>query len=76
MQRKVRNLNEIARDATIQIIETIQSKGVCLQCVYVDTIGDPLWYQNFLTKHFQNKISFIVRKKADQLFKVRTTSHM
>ncbi|DAZ97400.1 TPA: hypothetical protein N0F65_011284 [Lagenidium giganteum] len=70
MQRQTSNLNEIARDATIQLIKEVQRKGVNVKQVFVDTVGDPKWYQTFLTKYFNGTIEFRVEKKADSLFKV------
>jgi ribonuclease H2 subunit A len=71
MQRQTSNLNEISRNAAIQLINTIRAKGVYVKKVLVDTVGDPRWYQSFLTKHFNNTIEFRVEKKADSLFKVQ-----
>ncbi|KAI9913992.1 hypothetical protein PsorP6_005049 [Peronosclerospora sorghi] len=70
MQRQTRNLNEISRDAAIQLINEVQKKGAIVKKVYVDTVGDPRWYQSFLTKHFNGTIEFRVEKKADSLFKI------
>jgi hypothetical protein len=38
--------------------------------VYVDTVGNPERYQDYLTKAFDNRIKFTVTKKADSLFPV------
>ncbi|KAG7386704.1 Ribonuclease H2 subunit A [Phytophthora pseudosyringae] len=70
MQRQTSNLNEMSRDAAIQLIKEVQKKGVVVKKVFVDTVGDPRWYQSFLTKHFHGTIEFRVEKKADSLFKV------
>ncbi|KAG7394143.1 Ribonuclease H2 subunit A [Phytophthora boehmeriae] len=70
MQRQTSNLNEMSRDAAIQLINEVQKKGAVVKKVFVDTVGDPRWYQNFLTKHFNGTIEFRVEKKADSLFKV------
>ncbi|KAI9913455.1 hypothetical protein PsorP6_004998 [Peronosclerospora sorghi] len=70
MQRQTRNLTEISRDAAIQLINEVQKKGAIVKKVYVDTVGDPSWYQSFLTKHFNGTIEFRVEKKADRLFKI------
>ncbi|KAJ0409097.1 hypothetical protein P43SY_002231 [Pythium insidiosum] len=70
MQRQTSNLNEISRDAAIQLIKEVQAKGVNVKQVFVDTVGDPKWYEAFLTKHFHGTIEFRVAKKADSLFKV------
>lgn len=71
MQRQTSNLNEISRDAAIQMIREVQARGVNVTQVFVDTVGDPRWYQTFLTKQFNGTIQFRVEKKADSLFKVR-----
>lgn len=71
MQRQTSNLNEISRDAAIQMIREVQARGVNVTQVFVDTVGDPRWYQTFLTKQFNGAIQFRVEKKADSLFKVR-----
>ncbi|OWZ19587.1 Ribonuclease H2 [Phytophthora megakarya] len=70
MQRQTSNLNEMSRDAAIQLINEVQKKGAVVKKVFVDTVGDPRWYQSFLTKHFNGTIEFRVEKKADSLFKV------
>ncbi|TYZ58378.1 hypothetical protein PybrP1_006186 [[Pythium] brassicae (nom. inval.)] len=70
MQRQTSNLNEMSRNAAIQMIRATQAKGVNVTHVYVDTVGDPKWYQTFLTKQFNGTIEFRVEKKADSLFKV------
>ncbi|KAG1709116.1 hypothetical protein DVH05_022748 [Phytophthora capsici] len=70
MQRQTSNLNEMSRDAAIQLINEVQKKGAVVKKVFVDTVGDPRWYQTFLTKHFNGTIEFRVEKKADSLFKV------
>lgn len=70
MQRQTSNLNEMSRDAAIQMIRETQAKGVNVKQVFVDTVGDPKWYQTFLTKQFGGTIEFRVEKKADSLFKV------
>lgn len=67
------NLNEISRNAAIELINTIRNQGVNVTEVYVDTVGDPEKYEAFLTRRFNCQIKFTVRKKADSLFKVRTT---
>ncbi|KAF1321069.1 Ribonuclease h2 subunit a, partial [Globisporangium splendens] len=70
MQRQTSNLNEMSRNAAIQMIRETQAKGVNVKQVFVDTVGDPKWYQTFLTKQFNGTIEFRVEKKADSLFKV------
>ncbi|RLN90593.1 hypothetical protein BBJ28_00007965 [Nothophytophthora sp. Chile5] len=74
MQRQTSNLNEMSRDAAIQLINEVQERGVVVKKVFVDTVGDPKWYQSFLSKHFNGTIEFRVEKKADSLFKVCLTA--
>ncbi|OQR94806.1 ribonuclease H2 subunit A [Thraustotheca clavata] len=70
MLTRRRNLNEMSRDAAIEMILAVKKRGVNIVHVYVDTVGDPGWYQSFLTKHFNGTITFTVEKKADSKYKV------
>jgi ribonuclease H2 subunit A len=63
-------LNQISHNAAIEMIQAAIDDGINLTEVYVDTVGDPERYEEMLTRRFQNSIKFIVRKKADSLFKV------
>ena len=64
------SLNRISHECAISMIECVLEKGVNVQEVYVDTVGDPDVYQRKLTRRFHNKIKFTVTKKADSLFRV------
>ena len=64
------SLNRISHECAISMIECVLEKGVNVQEVYVDTVGDPDVYQRKLTQRFKNRIKFTVTKKADSLFKV------
>ena len=57
MLNKQINLNEISRDAAIELIDIVRSDGVNVTEVYVDTVGDPQKYENFLTQRFNYQIS-------------------
>jgi ribonuclease H2 subunit A len=72
MLKQTSNLNEISRKAAIELIQEIQKKNqnIVIKKVFVDTVGDPTWYQSYLTKYFHNEIEFCVEKKADSLYKV------
>ena len=65
------NLNGISRNAAIELINLLLSHGLNITQVFVDTVGPPAVYERFLTSKFADKgIQFIVREKADSLFKV------
>lgn len=61
------NLNAQAMDATIEIIRDVISRGVNIQEIFVDTIGQPGVYQKKLAAVFPT-CKIVVEKKADSLF--------
>ena len=61
------NLNAQAMDATIELIKGVYAKGVNLQEIYVDTIGQPATYQAKLQRVFPTA-KITVAKKADSLY--------
>ena len=61
------NLNAQAMDATIEVIRGVMARGVNVQEVYVDTIGQPAVYQKRLERIFPT-VKITVEKKADSLF--------
>ncbi|KAK7977668.1 ribonuclease H2 subunit B [Apiospora saccharicola] len=61
------NLNAQAMDATIDLIEGVLSRGVNVQEIYVDTIGQPAAYQKKLERVFPT-VKITVAKKADSLY--------
>jgi ribonuclease H2 subunit A len=64
------SLNTISFDCAIELVRKVLDKGVNVTKVYVDTVGDPQRYEDYLTKTFNNRIEFTVRKKADSIYKV------
>ncbi|GAB0138099.1 hypothetical protein EsDP_00006344 [Epichloe bromicola] len=61
------NLNAQAMDATVHLIRGVLERGVNVQEIYVDTIGQPAAYQARLQRVFPaTKIT--VAKKADSLY--------
>lgn len=70
LRRTPVSLNAISHDTAEQLVQTALDAGVTLARVYVDTVGDPAYYEAKLTKLFGNRIPFTVRPKADSLFKV------
>ncbi|KAI1950834.1 hypothetical protein LOZ12_001618 [Ophidiomyces ophidiicola] len=62
------NLNAQAMDATIELIRNItEERGVNVQEVYIDTIGNPQAYQKKLERIFPT-MKITVAKKADSLY--------
>ena len=63
----VYNLNAQAMDATIDLIKGVFERGVNVQEIYVDTIGQPAAYQAKLQRVFPTT-KITVAKKADSLY--------
>ena len=61
------NLNAQAMDATVDLIKGVYARGVNLQEIYVDTIGQPAAYQAKLQRVFPSA-RITVAKKADSLY--------
>lgn len=61
------NLNEQAHDVTMKLIQGVLDRGVKLDHVYVDTVGQPASYQKKLEQRFPS-VKFTVAKKADSLY--------
>lgn len=61
------NLNAQAMDATIELIRGVLERGVNVQEIYIDTIGQPAAYQRKLERIFPTS-KITVAKKADSLF--------
>jgi ribonuclease H2 subunit A len=70
MRQHPYSLNKISWDCCVNMVRRIIAEGVNVSCVYVDTVGDPEIYENWLIRQFQGGVKFIVRKKADSLYKV------
>lgn len=64
----VYNLNAQAMDATVEIIRgVVEDRGVDVREVYIDTIGNPITYQQKLERIFPS-LKITVAKKADSLY--------
>ncbi|KAG5985436.1 hypothetical protein E4U55_002357 [Claviceps digitariae] len=61
------NLNAQAMDTTIDLIRGVFDRGVNVQEIYVDTIGQPATYQAKLQRIFPTT-KITVAKKADSLY--------
>ncbi|ORZ33925.1 ribonuclease H-like domain-containing protein [Catenaria anguillulae PL171] len=67
LQRTKYNLNAIAHDTTMDLIQRVIRAGVRLSHVYVDTVGQCESYQRKLEQRFPG-VGFTVAKKADSLY--------
>lgn len=63
------NLNAQALDATVEIIQGVLDRGVNIEQIYVDTVGQPEAYQKKLQRVFPG-VLITVAKKADSLYPV------
>ncbi|EGY16350.1 hypothetical protein VD0002_g4714 [Verticillium dahliae] len=61
------NLNAQAFDATVEIIKGVIARGVRVEEIYVDTVGQPAAYQAKLQRVFPS-VKITVAKKADSLY--------
>jgi ribonuclease H2 subunit A len=61
------SLNVISQEAAVSLIRNTLDKGINVTKVFVDTVGPPLKYQEWLVKQF-NGIDFTVASKADSLY--------
>jgi ribonuclease H2 subunit A len=52
LQKSKYNLNALAHDVTIDLIQQVINKGVNVSEIYVDTVGPPASYQEKLSKIF------------------------
>lgn len=66
LQRKKTSLNQISHNAAGSLISAAKSKGANIKAVYVDTVGTPEYYKEFLEKKIQDsEIKVVVEPKAD-----------
>ncbi|KZT20147.1 ribonuclease H-like protein [Neolentinus lepideus HHB14362 ss-1] len=63
------NLNRQSEEATVLLIREVLQRGLKLSEVYVDTLGNPVTYQTYLSSLFSG-IDFTVTKKADSIYKI------
>ena len=63
------NLNELSHDTAMSLIEKLYGElGLNIVQIFVDTVGDPLKYENKLKQRFPKIRAIKVSKKADSLF--------
>lgn len=62
-----RNLNTQALESTVGLIRGVLERGVNVQEIFVDTVGNPASYQAKISRFFPG-IKITVAKKADSLY--------
>lgn len=70
LQLTPRSLNKLSHQAAVNLIQKVLDRGVNVTHVFVDTVGDPQRYQEYLDRVFHGRITFKVTSKADSLFPV------
>eukprot|EP00298_Acanthocystis_sp_HF-20_P029250 c8131_g1_i1.p1 GENE.c8131_g1_i1~~c8131_g1_i1.p1 ORF type:complete len:292 (-),score=106.12 c8131_g1_i1:41-916(-) len=73
LQIRKRSLNEISHTCAVGLIQIALDQGLNISEVYVDTVGDSVKYQSYLTTQFPT-IQFTVTPKADSLFPCVSTA--
>jgi ribonuclease H2 subunit A len=69
LSRSSANLNSMSHDTARQLVQTVLDAGYTIESLYVDTVGDPTWYQRSLQRSFP-RIQVTVCEKADSKYKV------
>ncbi|KAI9246594.1 ribonuclease H-like domain-containing protein [Sporodiniella umbellata] len=69
LKRPVFNLNEMAHDATIRLIQEVIKNQVNLEQIFVDPVGPSVSYQRKLSSFFPGR-AIVVEPKADALYPV------
>ena len=64
------NLNSISHETAASLITSIQAQGYKIGHVAVDTVGDPVKYQKWLSAKFPSIGSVVVECKADSKFPI------
>lgn len=68
MEGKTLNLNQISREAVLDLLNELRNKCPNVEGVYIDGLGNNKEYQIFLEKHFNYR--FVIENKADSKYQV------
>lgn len=69
LRRKKYNLNALSHDTAIDLIKRVESKGVKIGHVYIDTVGPAIKYKEKLERFFPS-YTFTVAEKADSKYPI------
>jgi ribonuclease H2 subunit A len=70
LRRCPHNLNAISHDAAIHMIRKVMAAGARVEEIYVDTVGDPVKYEQKLKTLFPTVRLIKVCPKADSIFPI------
>ena len=70
LRRTAHNLNAISHDAAIAMIRKVMAAGAKVEEIYVDTVGDPVKYEQKLKMLFPTVRLIKVCPKADSIFPI------
>jgi len=73
LEKEKYDLNKISHDSAVYLIESVLKKGVNVVHCYLDTVGKPETYKEFLNSHFKERYpntKFTVAEKADSKYPV------
>lgn len=68
MNNHIKNLNQIAEEAVVQLLNEINNKCKNVKMVYIDALGNVSNYKKNLQAHF--KFNFTIEAKADATYEV------
>lgn len=68
MQAGAKTLNEIAKEAVVELIKELTTKCKNIKAVYIDGLGNNQEYTKYLKRQFDLK--FIIENKADSKYQV------
>nr|XP_022907281.1 ribonuclease H2 subunit A [Onthophagus taurus] len=69
LSRSKHSLNKVSMDSAIGLIKAAKSAGVNIEHIYVDTVGKPEKYQDYLLSIFP-EYKITVAKKADSTYPI------
>ncbi|KAG8969882.1 hypothetical protein FRC03_000128 [Tulasnella sp. 419] len=70
LRRPPTNLNQQAQNATVLLIQQVLAKGLEIDEIYVDALGNTKSYQEYLSSLFPTVSSITVCAKADAKYKI------
>jgi ribonuclease H2 subunit A len=64
------SLNSLSHKTARHLVQTVLGAGLHVESLYVDTVGDAVFYEKFLRRAFPTIESIVVCERADSKFKV------
>ncbi|KAH7827935.1 Ribonuclease H2 subunit A [Monocercomonoides exilis] len=70
LKKEKKSLNKVAMECVVKILNGAKMRGAVIEELYVDTLGPPAKYKEFIQRHFPEIPSITVTSKADALFPI------